>query len=363
MDKIVIVLLISVLFGACDSPDGRGTNNIAPDSLAGETYSGITPCADCEGIFYELVLLDDQRYEERSIYIGESSRPFIDTGSYVIQGDTLLTLEGENKKSTSFVIEDSTLVMLDQKGERITGSLADHYILDRERPSATREPGQWEDLREQGVDFRAAGNEPFWSLQIDFDEQLSFSVLDGDSIRRPVPEMRQDTASSARLFQGEGKAGAVSIALYPTGCLDSMSGELFTHRVVVETRADTFQGCGNYINEQYQLHDFWMVHSLNGTAINQQDTLRQQPALQFDLADNRVSGNTGCNQLGGSMRIKSDSLFFSQLITTKMACAGVMELESQFLEALREVNSFDFHDEELFLFYDKDTLMVLRRTG
>lgn len=362
MDKIWILVLISVLLGACNNRDSTRTNNITPEHLAGQTYSGIIPCADCEGILYELSLHGDQRFRERSVYIGESNRPFMDTGSYTIQDDTLLVLEGENKKPASFVIEDSVLVMLDQKGERITGSLAGRYVLDRERPSNSRKQKQWSDLRGQGVDFRATGNEPFWNIQIDFDKEMRFSVLDGDSIWMPVPEMRQDTASSARLLKVEAESGAVNVALYPTGCMDTMSGEVFSHRVVVETGKKTFYGCGNYINDRYKLHDFWMLHSLNGTPLNQQDTLRQQPALQFNLIKNRVSGNTGCNQLGGTVSVKNDSLSFGQLVTTKMACEGTMELESQFLNALSEVNRFDFSNEDLFLFQDEDTLMILRRT-
>lgn len=362
MDKIWALLLISILLGACDNRDSTRTTNISPDALVGQTYSGITPCADCEGIFYKLSLREGQRFEERSIYIGESNRPFTDTGSYTIQDDTLLILEGENKKATRFAIEDSVLVMLDQKGERITGSLADHYVLDREEPSADRERGQWSDLRDQGVDFRATGNEPFWNIQIDFDKEMRFSVLDGDSIRMPVPEMEQDTSSSARLLEAEAESGAVNVALYPTGCMDTMSGEVFTHRVVVETGKKTFYGCGNYINDRFKLHDFWVLHSLNGTPLNQQDTLRQQPALQFDLTKNSVAGNTGCNQLGGTVSVRDDSLSFSQLITTKMACEDMMELESQFLNALSEVNRFHFSNEDLFLFQDEDTLMILRRT-
>ncbi|MEZ4690640.1 MAG: hypothetical protein R3A12_10825 [Ignavibacteria bacterium] len=33
-----------------------------------------------------------------------------------------------------------------------------------------------------GVDFYANGNEPFWSMDLAFDKYLRFNVLDGDSI-------------------------------------------------------------------------------------------------------------------------------------------------------------------------------------
>jgi len=353
----MMLILACMLIGACDK------SSTPPDRLAGTTYNGVIPCADCEGILYELSLEEGQRFAERLTYIGESSRPFTDTGSYAIRDDTLLVLEGKGDKSAYFAIEDSVLVMLDQKKERITSSLAGYYILDRKESFSVRADRQWSDLRRQGVDFRATGNEPFWGTQIDFDKQINFHVLSGDSLQAPAPAMEQDTATSARLLKTETASGTLTIALYPTACMDGMSGKVFTHRVVVESGNETFRGCGHYINEQYKLHDFWTLYSLSGTPVNQQDTLKKQPALQFDLVNNHVSGNTGCNQLGGNAAVEGDSLSFGQLITTKMACAGVMELESQFLDALDRVNRYDFSNEDLLLLQDEDTLMVLQRTG
>src|SRR5690625_1003214 len=228
MNKIMILILAGMLLGACDN------SSISPDGLEGTTYNGVIPCADCEGILYELSLGEGQRFGESLTYIGESNRPFTETGSYTIRDDTLLVLEGKENEPAYFAIRDSVLVMLDQKKERITGSLANFYILDRKDSFSVREDRQWTDLRRQGVDFRATGNEPFWGTQIDFDKQINFHVLSGDSLQAPVPEMEQDTATSARLLKTETASGMLTIALYPTACMDSMSGKVFTHQVVVE---------------------------------------------------------------------------------------------------------------------------------
>lgn len=365
MDKIVAVWMLCVVgmfFGACTNEDSD-SDGTAPEAIAGKTFSGVTPCAGCEGILYELSLDNEQQFKATSIYLGESNRPFKESGSYSIQDDTLLVLKG-GEESRSFVIEDSTLVMLDNNRERVTGPLANYYILDRKEATADETGQRWADLRDQGVDFRASGNEPFWDVQIDFDEQIRFKMLEGDSIRTPVPEMEQDTSSKARLLQAETESGALTVALYPTGCMDNMSGEVFTHGVVVEYGDETYRGCGNYINDRYKLHDFWTVHSLNGTEVNPEDTLQKEPALQFDLAASKVYGNTGCNQLnGGKLTVQEDSLSFGPMVTTKMACPGTMELEKEFLDALNNVNGYDFDNEDLLLLQDDDTLIVLHRAG
>ncbi|WP_142713838.1 copper resistance protein NlpE N-terminal domain-containing protein [Fodinibius sediminis] len=354
MEKIIAVLLVGVFIGAC-SDERR--SSAPPTEIAGTTYSGIIPCADCEGILYELALHEDQHYESSSIYLGKSSRPFTETGSYAIRDDSILVLEERSGGERYFMIDDSTLVMRDRNKEKITGSLAARYILNRgDRPMAG-ETGQWDELREQGIDFRAAGNEPFWNLEIDFDKLMRFKALDGDAVETSAPEMKKDTASRARLLMAETGQGIWKVALYPVGCLDSMSGKYFSHRVVVTSGADTFRGCGEFINDRYRLHDFWILHSFDGEEIAHQ----QQPVLSFNLVDSRVQGNSGCNQLIGEIIADGEQLSLGRLVSTKMACSDSMKLETAFLDALSRTDSYKVSRGELLLLQDNDTLMVLHR--
>ncbi|MDI1464579.1 META domain-containing protein [Catellatospora sp. KI3] len=59
-------------------------------------------------------------------------------------------------------------------------------------------------------------------------------------------------------------------------------------------------------------------------------------AAYLEFADGKVSGSTGCNQLGGTAEVRGDRIVFSALRTTKMACADeVNRLERAVLAALR----------------------------
>lgn len=363
MQRILILLAFvtgTVLLGGCSGQAGDTANNKTIQSLEGTTYSGVIPCADCPGILYEISFDDNQQYRASSTYIGESNRPFTEQGSWEVKSDTVIVLQGDSSKSSRrLALKDSALVMLDQEGKQITGSLADHFILDRKEASAEEDSMKWADLREQGVDFRAAGNEPSWGLTIDYDSGINFHTLGGDSIQVSVPDMKQDTASKARTFQVETESGALSVALHPTGCMDDMSGEVFTHGVVVDYDGTTYRGCGNIINERYALHDFWTLHALEGTEISAQDSLRKVPAIQFDLKNNKVYGNNSCNQFNGSLTVKDNSLSFGQMISTKMACPG--DMEARFMDALQRVNSYTVGQGELKLLSDNDTLMTFHR--
>ena len=352
----LVIIALGLLLGAC-SQQKAGKSEITK-KVQGKTYNGIIPCADCEGILYEVTFNKDHTYEASSVYIGESNRPFVDNGTWKVKKDTLLALQVDSTVDKTLAVEDSSLVMLDKNGKRVTGALADHYVLDQV-DSLQQEKNNWAELREQGVDFRAGGNEPFWSLTIDFDNQMTINVMDGDSISASVPKMKQDTASAARVMQAETESRSVRVELHPTACMDSMSGEVSSHRVVVEYGDKTYRGCGNYLSEEYKLHDFWVLHSLEGNEISSQDSLRKKPALQFDLQNNKVAGNTSCNQLNGQLTVSEDSLSFSKVAMTKMACQK--SIEPQFMKALQQVNRYEIRNEELLLLKDNDTLMVFRR--
>lgn len=362
MYKIVTLLAFisgGILLVGCNSQSNQSANKEA-ESLVSGTYSGVIPCADCPGILYEISFNDNQKYNSSSIYIGRSNRPFSENGTWKIENDTLVVLQGASGDGTRHLaFNDSTLVMLGQDGKQITGSLADHYVLDRKEASTEDEAMKWTDLRDQGIDFRAAGNEPSWGLTIDFDKNISFKTMNGDSIQTPVPEMERDTASQARTLAAETESGALSVALHPTGCMDDMSGEVFTHGVVIDYNGTTYRGCGNVINDRYRLHDFWTLHSLEGSEISQSDSLRKVPALQFDLKNGKVFGNNGCNQLNGGVEVEGESLTFGQMVSTKMACQGNME--SRFMDALQQVNRYTVRQGELMLLSENDTLMTFHR--
>ncbi|HEU4760815.1 MAG TPA: META domain-containing protein [Gemmatimonadales bacterium] len=53
--------------------------------------------------------------------------------------------------------------------------------------------------------------------------------------------------------------------------------------------------------------------------------------LVFTPGTNRVGGFAGCNRAGGTYVIKGDSIRFSPMVLTRMACDKGMELEQRFV--------------------------------
>ena len=94
------------------------------------TYIGILPCADCEGIKIELRLNKDLTYINRSRYIGKEGKINENKGSYTWnnEGNTI-TLSGIKNAPSQYLVGENTLTQLDMAGNKITGKLAEKYIL------------------------------------------------------------------------------------------------------------------------------------------------------------------------------------------------------------------------------------------
>lgn len=97
------------------------------------TYSGITPCASCEGIKTLLTLKRDNRYILESEYLGRSDKTFIEQGVFEWNPTgSKITLKQEvtnEKAGKQFLVGENQLFMLDGAGNRVTGTLADSYRL------------------------------------------------------------------------------------------------------------------------------------------------------------------------------------------------------------------------------------------
>ncbi|WP_299793082.1 copper resistance protein NlpE [uncultured Shewanella sp.] len=103
------------------------------------SYSGITPCASCEGIKTLLTLKRDNSYILESVYLGKSDKPFIEQGRFEWnRSGSKITLKPEaadEEAGKQFLVGENQLFMLDRAGERITGALADSYRLVKITPA------------------------------------------------------------------------------------------------------------------------------------------------------------------------------------------------------------------------------------
>jgi len=93
----------------------------------------------------------------------------------------------------------------------------------------------------------------------------------------------------------------------------------------------------------------WKLAELNGKAIVLDSTFNSEPHLMFSEKDHRVTGNAGCNGFGGQLELEGqEGLKISNIAATQMACPN-LELEQNFIEALRNVSNYKINGDTLVL--------------
>ncbi len=138
--KTLILILISLMLIGCvqknQSNDAEVPEAIPDDHTSQNTldwygsYSGLLPCASCEGIKTTLVLNRGSSYSLTLTYLGESEpNTFERQGSYSwSEAGNTITLKNEEAPNQYFVAENY-IAKLDMEGNRVTVDLANKYIL------------------------------------------------------------------------------------------------------------------------------------------------------------------------------------------------------------------------------------------
>jgi uncharacterized lipoprotein NlpE involved in copper resistance len=123
---------------ATDSPAKDTASMVAEPAVTSVHYSGTLPCADCTGIETEIDLKSDYTYSIHSIYAGRKStgpgsNEISETGKWMQHGEDTIHLADRKNAPAMFIRTDSSLVQLDMNGKKITGKLADKYILKKSK--------------------------------------------------------------------------------------------------------------------------------------------------------------------------------------------------------------------------------------
>lgn len=140
MRKIILITaIVSIAIFACKTQKDAAVDAVhtSQNSLdwAG-TYRDTLPCADCEGILIEIVLKSEHTYELGTRYLGEGKEVFRSNGKFTWEKDgNTIVLAGVDpaKESNKYAVGENKLFKLDMDGKKITGALADKYVLNKQQ--------------------------------------------------------------------------------------------------------------------------------------------------------------------------------------------------------------------------------------
>ncbi len=255
---ITFFLFFSVLI-SCNQPENQqetpaietGQSTSAPEQInlnLPALYTGTLPCADCPGINYQLIIEED-RFTEISHYQERSTESFKETGKWETNGDTLTLRGEENLILKRFLLADTSLTLLSRNNQKITGDLADMYVLERTGNQESIKKHH-KDLADQGYMFFAAGNEPFWSLRID---SLNQVVFESPESELNLGTVNADSVKNKMQFEVSTDSTQLSLEIQDEYCQDSMSGYLFPLTITATmqpSKVDSLHGCGLFLGSK-----------------------------------------------------------------------------------------------------------------
>lgn len=116
--------------------------------------------------------------------------------------------------------------------------------------------------------------------------------------------------------------------------------------------------------QKTKLEGNWTLKTLNGEVAS--DAFKSAiPTIQFDFAENRVSGNGGCNTYSGNFTLTNKNEFTApNLISTMRACLDDNK-EPQFFSTLSTANltlALDNNDKSLTFSKDKKVLLQFEKS-
>lgn len=143
-----------------------------------------------------------------------------------------------------------------QEGEVIfwtKGDEATLFLNGQQHPDCQLVPGRapWEDARRRGVNFRAVGNEPGWSLEIRDGAQILY-VGDYGMNRVMTPDPGAQSVTNGRIYHAITESNDLIVEVVDEACTDTMKGDSFPAQVTVTLNGETLRGCGMALDFPWQ---------------------------------------------------------------------------------------------------------------
>ncbi|MFH7017410.1 META domain-containing protein [Flavobacterium sp. FlaQc-47] len=214
--------------------------------------------------------------------------------------------------------------------------------------------------------FTATGNEPFWALKMGTENIEFTSLIAGkEKLIFPASEAIKAMDANIKMYKVSNETSSATISIQQLECQNSMSGAISPYKVSIEIKNNSelelkkITGCGNY-NTDYRLHDIWVLEELNGFKVFITDFQRELPRIEINSAENKFMGYGGCNAVSGSIFYEKDVLRFTQVISTRMACAPGNK-EGEFTKALQSTTTYSIGDNRLTLSNPSGKILVFRK--
>lgn len=245
--NITIILLLAIFISirlsvACEQLHKEKANSEDHQPEIPAAFSGTISAASAPGVEYFLVI-EEEKFKEVSWFIDRDPTPFTTEGTWELNGDTLRLFSENGEHIKSFLYSTHELLLLDLKEQQISGDLSEDYIL---HPISEFKSvrNHHQKLKNDGVIFSASGNEPFWSIRINSENQITYRTPDVSLTEKLT---RDFSGRDLITFSISVNSMEAEFNVLEEYCMDTMSGFLFTHTITKSYNGQLVEGCGQFL--------------------------------------------------------------------------------------------------------------------
>jgi len=199
------------------------------------------------------------------------------------------------------------------------------------------------------VDYLASSEDRSWYVSIEYEEQVIFYDKN-EKIEFSALESTLEVAAGANIVvvHAENAVYKIQITIDVNECnKNGRKVDIVLNRFH-DKKEFTYSGCGQYRGKP-QLHDIWALVEVNGKKLSPDLFPHEFPHFEFDLAQQKMSGFAGCNQVNGSLHFGFRNMIIEPLISTRMYCSETSQIENEILNILRNKPTYHIKDLKLYI--------------
>jgi len=138
----------------------------------------------------------------------------------------------------------------------------------------------------------------------------------------------------------------------------AMEGDSNIINLIVDTFKEILSDktCGPTTHAEL-IGTYWKLVDIQGEVVRTPEGMKEAHII-LASEESRAHGNAGCNNFFGQFQVKDDSLTFSAMGSTMMACPEGMDTEQAFLTALGSSKRYRISGLFLELLDEDDTLLA-----
>jgi uncharacterized membrane protein len=110
-----------------------------------------------------------------------------------------------------------------------------------EKLTSVRVNNVWQTKKAEGVALYAVGTEPFWSVELSRQDSLVLNMPDWNAPLR-VKVATASASADSTVYTADNDS--LSVTIYPLFCSDGMSDFLYTQKIKLVYKGQTYTGCG-----------------------------------------------------------------------------------------------------------------------